>query len=834
MPNLVGIGNSQVPTNAMLGGLAYKDSAEVEIVSKIKARTSDNALRVFVYDTSKDTDGGAWRKKANSQSWYTEDLGTEDRGIRREFPAVSVIVGTADHVIIYDADDPDLPMWMKFDNNAGGAMIQGGGSATNIGIHAMNAYLAIGYNTANGSFTLINFIKDNAQLGYSAVYGGNFEGSIADRNTLNNKDGKVFSGWTHFYTGVNDIDMMVHDTNTNYDNASVEVETGLPRPYIAVATEACTHLIRPDNEVADFSDSLSYSRGANNVIIPRNGPLRHYGHNGNGTVQNFLNWTGFHNSNDSNNDFRYDYRAYGGHNTNENRTAILGYSAITGIERTNNPKEVIISSTASNAAASPSGLSLIMDGLDVTYSSNNQTIYDSMVAYITSSFNTGYLYGDVKGCFLANTTAGTVNASTNTNTNHAPNCTLDGTNRLSTMTYTNGATTWTMTDDQSSVSGFVKINLIGLTAGKNYELSMTVSSHGSFNDGGPYISRVDGGGSSGSPTYFREWDFTYGSSTVLTGVFKAETGSDDDFVFYAADASFTVSNFSVREAQEEDRSQHNCGMGVQGSITKSPCVTGSELMAYSGWSLNNYIYQGFQSGSGNSHVNFGTDSFYVSCWIKRGDTASNEFEGILWYNEMHNTSYPGGWQLMLNSSGQVYFYWYGDSTHGEMGGVAATNVLDDKWHHVIACSNIANSSSKLYLDGELVGTSGVNYGSVSQNPAKLIIGRWASNKTGDLYFRGSIALVKLGVLKAGRYLVNHERIRHMHQTERQLFTPNAKCTLYGSSDNVTAIAYDDVKEILHAGTSAGRSEFSGLKRINNTTTAVTQTISASNGLVAEQ
>ena len=25
MPNLVGIGNSQVPTNAMLGGLAYQD-----------------------------------------------------------------------------------------------------------------------------------------------------------------------------------------------------------------------------------------------------------------------------------------------------------------------------------------------------------------------------------------------------------------------------------------------------------------------------------------------------------------------------------------------------------------------------------------------------------------------------------------------------------------------------------------------------------------------------------------------------------------------------------------------------------------------------------------
>ena len=37
MPNLVGIGNSQVPTNAMLGGLAYKDSVgEIDIDKEFK------------------------------------------------------------------------------------------------------------------------------------------------------------------------------------------------------------------------------------------------------------------------------------------------------------------------------------------------------------------------------------------------------------------------------------------------------------------------------------------------------------------------------------------------------------------------------------------------------------------------------------------------------------------------------------------------------------------------------------------------------------------------------------------------------------------------------
>ena len=115
MPNLVGIGNSQTPTNAMLGGLAYQDSVDVEVISKVKARTADTARDIFVYDTRKDSDGGAWRKRTKNTTWYNEKLGKRDRGIRREFPAVAVIVATASEVIIYDGDDPNLPLWMLFD-----------------------------------------------------------------------------------------------------------------------------------------------------------------------------------------------------------------------------------------------------------------------------------------------------------------------------------------------------------------------------------------------------------------------------------------------------------------------------------------------------------------------------------------------------------------------------------------------------------------------------------------------------------------------------------------------------------------------------------------------
>ncbi len=122
MPNLVGIGNSQVPTNAMLGGLAYQDSVDINSLPKIETdiitpiHSGGGKIRdIFVYDTRKDSDGGAWRKRTQHTSWYNEELGTKYRGNRREFPAVAVIVAiydTLNRVVIYDGDDPNMPMWM--------------------------------------------------------------------------------------------------------------------------------------------------------------------------------------------------------------------------------------------------------------------------------------------------------------------------------------------------------------------------------------------------------------------------------------------------------------------------------------------------------------------------------------------------------------------------------------------------------------------------------------------------------------------------------------------------------------------------------------------------
>ena len=94
--------------------------------------------------------------------------------------------------------------------------------------------------------------------------------------------------------------------------------------------------------------------------------------------------------------------------------------------------------------------------------------------------------------------------------------------------------------------------------------------------------------------------------------------------------------------------------------------------------------------------------------------------------------------------------------------------------------------------------------------------------------------VDFALFRVGGSAPSAQQIKKIYEDEKVLFQENAKATLYGSSDAVTALGYDEDTELLHVGTSAGRSDFQGLRRINNTTTAVTTAISASDDLIAEQ
>lgn len=80
-----------------------------------KTINANTIVDVFIYDTTKDDDGGAWVDKANWQSWYHETLNTATRGATRAFPKVCAVIAEATKVTIYDLTDSTCPMWMVVD-----------------------------------------------------------------------------------------------------------------------------------------------------------------------------------------------------------------------------------------------------------------------------------------------------------------------------------------------------------------------------------------------------------------------------------------------------------------------------------------------------------------------------------------------------------------------------------------------------------------------------------------------------------------------------------------------------------------------------------------------
>ena len=153
----------------------------------------------------------------------------------------------------------------------------------------------------------------------------------------------------------------------------------------------------------------------------------------------------------------------------------------------------------------------------------------------------------------------------------------------------------------------------------------------------------------------------------------------------------------------------------------------------------------------------------------------------------------------------------------------------DNYKNKWTCYTLTRSgeSMTIYINGKIGSQATLDLRDIDDATAPLYIGTRHNQIE-------SVTQGELSLMRFSASVPSAEQIKKIYEDEKSFFQENAKATLYGSSDAVTALAYDDTTNLLHVGTSAGRSEFQGLRRINNTTDAVTTAISASNGLVAEQ
>ena len=748
-------------------------------LSALDSSIADTAVDVFVYDTSKDSDGGAWRKRTQHTSWYNETLNTATRGSRREFPAVAVIVAEGTKLTIYDGDDPDLPMWMVFNlSGAVGAacnMLPRGGSGSESDITSvafLNSKLVVGLKDVDGSVgegpIEVNFISDFSRV-YREVSSG-YTGAIYNLPISGRNSNGTYSG---DYNTLGIIAQTVNDVAmTVLPNAPIDDATGLPIPTIAVATLGGVSVIKDDGTVVDITGQtespyrITFNRSNPNEIITSGYWTR---------VMKVYKIP----SSDVNESTQLRYYV-------DSQTPKIPFGSGAMLFESTQNKELIVRVSGGTPS---NGFYRIAENLE---SKTN-----GMVAHIKPEYNTGWMHGDIKGAFLSDTDATNVSADTLNSVN-----TFDGTFATSTG--------WTVQSDWTISGGVATCNGAGSgrfiypfpedswTIGSSVVVEVTVTA---YTSGTLFVSYSNG-------------TETAGTNMTATGTYKFVGTVSANTIVYIGSTSFvgSIDNVKIYYA-EEDRSVNNKGLAVYGTITKTPVATGAELVAYSNFSGSNYLEQPY-----NSDLDFGTGDFSFISWVKHPNTFSGGHSHII---SKRNPEASGQFTIQYGTDSTLYLR-FNANNFADIGSLS-TNI----WQQIA----FVRRGGVLYgyKDGNLISSDSFN-DNISNNESLRIGCRYEDGSGGYIgAWTGSIALLRVSASAPSA-----EQVKKIYEDEKVLFQENAACTLYGSSDAVTALAYDEDLQLLQVGTSSGRSDFQGLRRINNTTTAVTTAISASNGLVAEQ
>ena len=732
-------------------------------LAEISAALGGTAVDVFVYDTRNDSDGGKWRERTSHTSWYNEELNTATRGGRREFPAVAVIVAEAGKVTIYDGDDPDLSMWMVFDDDNAGADVTYVGVGNNIqAVSALNGRMSVGC-SIYGIFTT-NFIADEC-IRVNTTYFFSLTENTAGRN---NTSGLIHLGGDPIVNAsVNDVAMTV------LPNSTIDSETGLPVPTIAVATDGGVSVIKDDGSVVDSASNYNTTPSRTIVFDNQNRLII--------TLKNFENIR-FFDDYLVENFIGYEYW-YGSPSRPAGEVPLsLGhnstYSAITEQDAYGN-----------------------ILGLSKHNISKGDT--DSSFCYITSTYNTGWMPGDIKLATLSDTKIEKVGVD---ETELVANGKFD-----TDSDWTKG-TGWSIseevaTHDASLGAGDLDQSL-DLIVGKSYTIILEITN----SDATEFYFKTDDGdyvAIEGSPVGTHAYTFVADKASQNVGV----RGS--------ANWDGSINNISVRLA-EPDRSVNNNGLQIFGEIEKTPVATGADLVAYGGFSADDYLMQPY-----NSDLDFGTGDFCMMAWIK--DFAiDGDYQRIFSRGIDGNTGVE--WDLYFHTSSPHFrFRYYVDGiSQGDTYFANISSMSTDSWNQIVFSRK--DDLVQMHINGSKVYSNPFQFGpaDLTNTNARLYVGN-RFTPSDNLAFNGSIALARISATAP-----TDEQIAKIYRDEKVLFQDGAQVTLYGTSDAVTALAYDDSDNLLHVGTASGRSSFNGLKRVDNTTTAVSTAISATEGLVIEQ
>ena len=843
---LIGLDPNQVPSNADLGTAAYMDKNEFILsrggyASQIKSKIPNTAVDVLVYDTSLDSDGGAWRKRMKNTSWYNEELNTNTRGPRKEFPSKAVIVAEDRTITIYDGDDPDLPMWMKFISTG----VQAGFlpylnvtySSTFVRRVAMvNGLLAIAVEGSVGGLMLIDFVLDEARIIYhSSITEKRFTCGIDRRN--HHYVVEPGNGVERYNRHV--INRVVHDVDVAVlPNASFDYDRGLPTVSIAAATDAGVTVFKDKGEGIDITVSnASYTESNKVEFLPGGGIGLSLENSNPGAEDSYY---VFHKVPDANASITVDSKVatyrdvdvfYSGQWTNPQNVDVF-------LNNYDNDRAIL----SANRLQFGSNHGLTRVHQNVGYPNRG------LSAFIGPDYNTGWMPGECYYATLSSTSEvdavgvelAPQNAATSDDDSGEANATTgwtaySGATISSVTTYANGL--------NSTYSLFVNLNGSGsagayfsanVKAGVTYTISFDI-----------YQTTASGGnvtqleiGTSVDGNQFSDFALLSTNNAWQANSHTFTATSDDTLYFLFREAGSTNPNFwldnvSLRVAEVDHRARDTAvfrrgSAQVIGTIKKTPVAGNADLVSYSGFDGNNYLripyWQNRSSPPhGGAHTTPNNQAFSYVYWFK--DSGESTLQ--TWQAHAINAFYDGSWRYYVEcgTNGSKAGFSVNDGNGNSQGISSLSNVDNNQW--VCVVHTYDGHMYRMYLNGEFEVEMAVNI-NITDTRGHIRIGN-NQNNGNEASNASSLAL-----LRYSHTNLSQEDVKKIWNDEKHLFKEGAKATLYGNSSVVNTVCLDPVTDLLHVGTSSARSVFEGLARVENTTEPVMQKISAVNDFVVEE
>lgn len=714
--------------------------------------TAADVVATYIYDTTQDSDGGAWRERCAWTSWEQETLGTATRGVTRKFPAIALITVRPTSLTIYDKHDIDPAtgkprMWAVWECNGARQIFAAAGAREITNVFALNGrvYVTIATGSAGGGLGVADLTAD---MGYSIIDGPliAFVSPISARNT-NQTNG---SNASYLKAG-----LVSRDCNSVHaavlPGAPIDA-AGLPIPTVAVATAAGTSVIHPDGRVYDVSTDAASARCAINadgslwVYRSTGSAFGSLAPDGRGLLYRFS--------------VPYADAGVG--------AAITVYAANSSVPATLSGSANHIPSftfLAKEKSAIGKDVGLVFLSEDRTNPANG------MVSYSAINYATGWQPGAIKGAWLCDGVTGNITAA---------NVLNDDCSSTTGWTLGSGWAHDTTEFDHSSGTAALDRALTGLTVGQTYMLRVTTGNRSA----GTLTVSLPSGGTLGGQTAI-----TTDGTAILQIIATATTGT----LRFTPTTDF---DGSVQDVQIDvalpDRSFNGKPLRVVGTLGRAAVATGNDLVAVSGFSASNYLEQPY-----NPDLDFGTGDFFIGFWRRESTVSDTTTRMVL---ERDSTPTGARITLLRATTGVVTMQTQGSG----FAALSSTSDLRSLGFRFVVFARRAGTL-ECWIDGIREATT-ASASNVSNADARLCVG--APTNAGvaaDIF--ASTAL-----LRTAAYAPTPRQIRQMYEDEKALFQTGAKAFLGGVSNLVKDLSRDPVTDQLAVATDDGVAVFDGLQR----------------------